>query len=38
MSGNGTGCPNCGKKTEIFSGEFDKKHTCKECGKEIDFK
>ena len=31
-------CPNCGKKIEIFSDEFDKKHICKECGKEIDFK
>ncbi|MBI4619486.1 MAG: hypothetical protein HY739_04915 [Desulfobacterales bacterium] len=30
-------CPNCGKKKEIFSDEFDKKHVCRECGKEIDF-
>jgi len=21
-------CPNCGKKVEIFSDEFDRKHTC----------
>lgn len=30
-------CPNCGKEKEIFSDEFDKKHYCKQCGKEIDF-
>jgi uncharacterized protein (DUF983 family) len=30
-------CPNCGKDKEIFSDEFDKTHTCKGCGKEIDF-
>ena len=29
--------PNCGKETEIFSDEFDKKHTCKGCKQEIDF-
>jgi hypothetical protein len=29
--------PNCGKEREIFSDEFDKKHICKGCGKEIDF-
>jgi uncharacterized protein (DUF983 family) len=30
-------CPNCEKEKEIFSDEFDRKHTCKGCGKEIDF-
>ena len=30
-------CPNCGKEKEIFSDEFDKKHVCSGCGKEIDF-
>ena len=30
-------CPNCGKEKEIFSDEFDKKHMCSTCGKEIDF-
>ena len=30
-------CPTCGEEKEIFSDEFDKKHTCKKCGKEIDF-
>ena len=30
-------CPNCGKETEIFSDEFDKKHICKGCNQEIDF-
>jgi len=30
-------CPNCGKEKEIFSDEFDQKHTCSGCGKEIDF-
>lgn len=30
-------CPNCGKPFEIFSDEFDRKHTCKGCQKEIDF-
>jgi uncharacterized protein (DUF983 family) len=30
-------CPNCGKEAEIFSDEFDKKHACKGCRKEIDF-
>ena len=29
-------CPECGKETEIFSDEFDKKHICPNCGKEID--
>ena len=30
-------CPGCGKEVEIFSDEFDKKHICKGCQKEIDF-
>ena len=30
-------CPNCGKEVEIFSDEFDKRHTCKGCHQEIDF-
>ncbi len=30
-------CPNCGEEKEIFSDEFDKKHFCKKCKKEIDF-
>jgi hypothetical protein len=30
-------CPHCGKGIEIFSDEFDRKHTCKGCRKEIDF-
>ena len=30
-------CPNCGKEKEIFSDEFDIKHVCAACGKEIDF-
>ena len=30
-------CPECGKDTEIFSDEFDKQHSCKGCGKPIDF-
>jgi hypothetical protein len=30
-------CPNCGKEIEIFSDEFDKKHECRGCHKEIDF-
>ncbi len=30
-------CPECGEEKEIFSDEFDKKHSCKKCGKEIDF-
>ena len=30
-------CPSCGKEVEIFSDEFDKKHTCKGCRLEIDF-
>ena len=30
-------CPSCGKEKEIFSDEFNKEHTCSECGKEIDF-
>lgn len=30
-------CPNCGRKAEIFSDEFDKKHFCKGCLQQIDF-
>lgn len=30
-------CPNCGKEKEIFSDEFDKKHTCSGCKQPIDF-
>jgi uncharacterized protein (DUF983 family) len=30
-------CPNCEKEVEIFSDEFDRRHLCKGCGKEIDF-
>lgn len=30
-------CTQCGTQKEIFSDEFDKKHTCAECGQEIDF-
>lgn len=30
-------CPNCGKEKEIFSDEFNRTHTCKGCGQEIDF-
>ena len=30
-------CPHCGKEKEIFSGEFDEKHVCQGCGKQIDF-
>ena len=30
-------CPECGEEKEIFSDEFDKTHTCKQCGKVIDF-
>ncbi len=30
-------CPNCGHEKEIFSDEFDKPHTCKECHQGIDF-
>jgi ribosomal protein S27E len=30
-------CPNCGQEKEVFSDEFDRKHTCSGCGKEIDF-
>jgi hypothetical protein len=33
----GCRCPSCGKEKEIFSDEFDKKHICAGCGKEIDF-
>jgi uncharacterized protein (DUF983 family) len=30
-------CPKCGREAEIFSDEFNKKHTCKGCQQEIDF-
>ncbi len=30
-------CPGCSAEKEIFSDEFDKKHKCDACGKEIDF-
>ena len=30
-------CPACGEEKEIFSDEFEKKHTCTKCGQEIDF-
>ena len=30
-------CPECGKEIEIFSDEFDRKHTCKGCKQEVDF-
>jgi uncharacterized protein (DUF983 family) len=30
-------CPNCGAEKEIFSDEFDKRHTCSKCHQEIDF-
>lgn len=30
-------CPSCGKEIEIFSDEFDKKHVCRGCQKEVDF-
>jgi len=29
-------CPHCGREKEIFSDEFNRTHTCKGCGKEID--
>ena len=30
-------CSNCGTEVEIFSDEFDREHTCKDCNKKIDF-
>jgi hypothetical protein len=30
-------CPYCEKENEIFSDEFDKRHLCVNCKKEIDF-
>jgi uncharacterized protein (DUF983 family) len=30
-------CPNCSREYEVFSDEFNRKHTCRGCGKEIDF-
>ena len=31
-------CTHCGYEVEIFSDEFSKEHTCKECKNKIDFK
>lgn len=30
-------CPECGAENEIFSDEFDRPHSCTDCGKQIDF-
>lgn len=30
-------CPKCGTEKEIFSDEFDRPHTCKNCKEPIDF-
>ena len=30
-------CNHCGEATEIFSDEFDRPHTCRKCGKQIEF-
>ncbi|MCX5873565.1 MAG: hypothetical protein NTY51_10100 [Deltaproteobacteria bacterium] len=30
-------CPSCGTEKEIFSDEFDRPHTCKNCKQPIDF-
>lgn len=30
-------CPECSRKIEIFSDEFDKPRVCSGCGKPIDF-
>jgi ribosomal protein S27E len=30
-------CPECGKEKEVFSDEFNKQHSCAQCGKPIDF-
>jgi len=30
-------CPECGKEKEIFSDEFNRQHTCAQCGQPIDF-
>lgn len=30
-------CPECGKEKEVFSDEFNRQHTCAQCGKPIDF-
>ncbi len=31
-------CNNCGTEVEIFSDEFNREHTCKNCKEKIDFK
>jgi len=30
-------CNHCGETKEIFSDEFDRPHTCRNCGKEMEF-
>lgn len=30
-------CNHCGTEVEIFSDEFNREHTCKDCKKKIDF-
>jgi len=30
-------CPECGEEKEIFSDEFDRPHTCRNCNSQIDF-
>ena len=30
-------CSNCGREIEIFSDEFNRQHTCKQCGEGLDF-
>lgn len=30
-------CPKCGAEAEIFSDEFDRPHTCRQCRQPIDF-
>jgi uncharacterized protein (DUF983 family) len=30
-------CPECGHEKEIFSDEFNEKHACSKCGRQIDF-
>ena len=31
-------CPECGAQIEIFSDEFDRRHVCPKCRKEVNFK
>lgn len=31
-------CGKCGSEAEIFSDEFDRPHTCRQCHEPIDFK